>query len=1121
MSAHRFQHALPYAFLVVVIATLGLLLVSALHSDRSFTVRERQGTRMLATLRPVLGGLALHHATCGNGAAAAASPRCVELNAGIDAAFDDLDVTLTTDLELRAILSRLRRGWHVVRDENQLGRAFHDGHVALMNALLELYDDLGDSSNLILDPVLETYSLMEMALVHLPSVIADLARLHDLDNGDEGGADPFVVGSIAARLRESYQHLAHDIDTLAGLGALSDAATWEALDRALYDVHRLSEQVLTNDATGATDNAATLTDEQVIAGTLVAEDAVLRVLDARLAGRQTALEFRLILGSIALVMLLAMTVLLFRRAARASVAMRLSEQRTSEVVRSMREGVAIIDDHGIVLEVNPSLCRMLDREARDIRGHSLGRLLPAAESNSLERILAAARGGGDVVARDAGHEITLVRRCGETLVVDFATARLVTGETASFVATFHDVTQRKQDAEALRAARDIAEAATLAKSEFLANMSHEIRTPMNAIIGMSELALTTALDERQRGYIGKAHRAAVSLLGIINDILDFSKIEAGKLHVETTEFRLEDVFDNLAGLVGLRAQEKGIELMFDFGHEVPRNLVGDPLRLTQVLANLCSNAIKFTDSGGEVLVLVEAVESRADEAVLEFSVRDTGIGIDTDKQSTLFAPFTQADSSTTRRYGGTGLGLSICTRLVEMMGGAMWFDSRPGVGSNFHFSVRIGTQEVDESIPSLPPLRLLLVDDNHTTRTVLGDMLAGFGFDHDEADSGEDALALFEAARDRAPYAAILLDWRLPGMDGGETLRRLRALAAGQDLPPVIFVTGCSETFLREAAGDLDFAAIVAKPVLPSVLLDAVMAATGHATVVRGRNAARQAKVQAAVDRLAGARILVVEDNDINQDLAVELLHNNGMHAEIANNGREALDLLARASFDAVLMDCQMPVMDGYTATAKIRQQPRWKELPVIALTANVMSGDREKVLEAGMNDHVGKPINAAELFTVLARWVQPARSVPAATPPAVAARASATAARSAPSTSAAALPPLPGIDTAAGLAVANGKAEFYRRLLLRFRDGQADFAARFTAALDDADPEAATRAAHSLKGVAGNVGALGVQQAAATLEGVCQAGHGGAELDAARAAVERALDEVMGGLAGLEALAA
>ncbi len=541
----------------------------------------------------------------------------------------------------------------------------------------------------------------------------------------------------------------------------------------------------------------------------------------------------------------------------------------------------------------------------------------------------------------------------------------------------------------------VAKQAAMERTQFMARMSHEIRTPMNAIIGMTYLALQTPLDERQRNHVDKAHRAAQNLLGILNDVLDFSKIEAGKLRVESVPFRLDDVLQDVVDMLAYRAGDKGLEFLLDVSADVPATLVGDPLRLLQVLANLCSNAIKFTDHGS-VLVSVRLRELDATNITLDIAVRDSGIGLTSQQQEGLFQNYNQADTNTTRLYGGTGLGLAISRALVELMGGRIWVESQPGFGSTFRFESHFGVPEADlerrgEYLPAIAGKRVLLADDSASALEITASMALRLGLIVDSAHSGDQALYLFEQALQSGhPHDIVILDWRMPQMDGIETAQRIHAAAAAHghgvrlksQLPCIVIVTSFGSEEVMASAGDVDVVvdAALGKPFTLSGLQGALarawrLRASSDAEPSTPQAPAAPAAVPSSSLALSGTRILVVEDNEFNQELVCMVLEMEGATVELANDGEQALERLSREpSFDAVLMDCQMPVMNGYIATQHIRQRPELADLLVVALTAEVSEGGHQKMLDAGMDDHIAKPFDPPAMVAMLARLINEKR---------------------------------------------------------------------------------------------------------------------------------------------------
>jgi PAS domain S-box-containing protein len=663
-----------------------------------------------------------------------------------------------------------------------------------------------------------------------------------------------------------------------------------------------------------------------------------------------------------------------------------------------------------------------------------------------------------------------------------------TGKPTDMYGVSQDITESKRLEAELLNAKEAAESATKTKSEFLANMSHEIRTPMNAILGMTHLALKTDLTTKQRNYLTKAEAAAKSLLGVVNDILDFSKIEAGKLTMEHADFRLDTVLEHLSTVVSPKIWEKNLEFLIDEQHDLPSNLVGDQLRLGQVLINLANNAVKFTERG-EVVVTVSLEERLSDRVKLRFEVRDSGIGMTPEQSARLFQAFSQADTSTTRKYGGTGLGLSISKRLVEMMEGSIWVESDYGHGSTFCFTSWFGISTALKAqaslIPDLAAVRVLVVDDHASAREILSDMLTQFGMRTLCVSSGDDALRELVAADSQDPYGLVLMDWQMPGIGGLETSRIIRRDCGLDNAPKIVIVTAFGGEEIRFQAEEMGIDGFLQKPVTPSTLLDTLIGLFGAPGVEKIPAIAQH--VERAGPRASGLRVLLVEDNDVNQQIAIELLESEGAKVDIASNGVEAVRILTEGDqpspFDVVFMDLQMPEMDGFTATRLIRAQPHLQKLPIIAMTAHVMADEIQRCLEAGMNDHVGKPIDVEAFFATLARWTR-SHAVEASRLPSKTMRAG----------DETILPELTGIDVAAGLQRTAGNKQLYRDLLVQFAVKHESTGNKITQALESGDRNQAERLAHSLKGVAGNLGIDQIFILAGTLESAILESRAGIE---------------------------
>jgi two-component system, sensor histidine kinase and response regulator len=754
--------------------------------------------------------------------------------------------------------------------------------------------------------------------------------------------------------------------------------------------------------------------------------------------------------------------------------LRETEQFFRSVLELAPDGLMVVDTSGIIRLANAQCESLFGHTREELIGQSVEILVPADVRPKHPGLRE--KFHRSPAARDmgAGQELRGVRRDGSEFPVEIGLSPLpARGSEGSQVAvSVRDVTERKEQETALKLAKAKAEEATATKSMFLANMSHEIRTPMNAILNMTGLALEADLPAKPHQFITVAHSSAKNLLGILNDILDFSKIEADKLELENASFSLREVLEEVTETFRSVVIQKHVELITHALPTVPDRLRGDALRFRQVLTNLVSNAFKFTETG-EVLLKAEPVEQTADEIFLRVSVRDTGIGIPEEQQVRLFQSFTQADSSTTRKYGGTGLGLVISRRLARLMDGDLTFESIPGKGTTFFFTARLGIEAAETPVRAVPAAvaerPVLIVEDTETSRELLETLLRSWSIPTVSVASAEEGLALLDLRNrtgGRDPFGLVVLDWMLPGINGLDAAERIRARDETRTLP-IVLISAYAGKEEEARCAALGVNVFLPKPITASSLLDAVVEAQG------ARVHAVRRKLDAPLEREFDARLLLAEDNEANQMVATELLTRLGIELEIANDGREALDLIAAAPdrYAAVLMDVQMPEMDGLAATRALREIPAVRNLPIIAMTANAMKADLDACLAAGMNDHVTKPIDRKQLLQTLRRWL-PARvksAADAAPVPTVRERTD--------------IPTLEGIDVAGSLERLGLEFESFRRMLIRFADTSNATFDPLRAAVAMSDCAAVAKHAHAIAGASGNLGADDLRAAAKALE--------------------------------------
>ena len=786
----------------------------------------------------------------------------------------------------------------------------------------------------------------------------------------------------------------------------------------------------------------------------------------------------------------------------------INRQRTNMMIliNTLPDPVFYKDQEGRYLGCNHAYSSLVGRTSDEIQGLGCEDLFPPETAAAMR-----ARDNAMMLSkqqRSAEHWVTYPD--GRRVLLDTLITPLngTDGAQNGLLGVSRDITARKEAEDAVHRAKEAAEEATQLKSDFLANMSHEIRTPMNAIIGMSHLALKTEMTPRQRDYIGKVHRSGQHLLGIINDILDFSKVEAGKLTIEHIDFEMDKLLENVAYLISEKCNAKGVELVFDISPDVPQILIGDPLRVGQILINYANNAVKYTEKG-EIVISARVSEHTLEDALLHFSVRDTGIGLTEDQMTRLFQSFSQADSSTTRKFGGTGLGLAISKNLSNLMGGEAGVSSVFGQGSNFWFTVRVGISQsparVLLPVPDLRGRRALVVDDNDNSRIVMREMLESMTFDVTDVGSGPAAvMAVRQAHIAGRPFDIVYLDWRMPVMDGIETARRIKALGHTPE-NAVVMVSAFSREEVIKEAEPLGITHVIVKPLNPSNLFDITMQALGEQSVAGNTSGPIVTDNTKQLAFMRGARILVADDNDINQQIARELLEDAGFMVDCAINGQIALEMAQKTSYSLVLMDMQMPVMDGLQATTALRQVTRLHDLPVVAMTANAREEDRRSCLAAGMNDFLSKPIDPNVLWAMLLKWLKPLKSdLPVPQPLQLTAKKN---------------DELPqgilGLDVPKGLGHMMGKKTLYVTMLRKYVAGQRSGVQAMRDALDAHDTLSAQRIAHTLRGVSATIGATDIAAYASSIETALREQQPRADVDTALNALQLPMDRFIGELEG------
>jgi PAS domain S-box-containing protein len=775
--------------------------------------------------------------------------------------------------------------------------------------------------------------------------------------------------------------------------------------------------------------------------------------------------------------------------------------KTQIILDNVVDAIITINESGIVQSFNQGAQKLFRYKDNEVIGQNIKMLMPDPDHSKHDEYLKRYLTTKSPHIIGIGREVTGLKKDGTEFPMDLAISQVNLHDRIIFTGVIRDISQRKEFEAALVEAKQLADEANRSKGDFLANMSHEIRTPMNGIIGLTHLAMRTELTPVQHDYLRKINSSSQNLLTIINDILDVSKIEAGKLEIEKIEFSLDKVLEGVFDVLSAKIQEKGLEFHFNIKDDVPSRLIGDPVRIGQILTNLASNAVKFTKHG-QVIISFRVLEKTQDSLNLECSVQDSGIGLSDDHISKLFKPFHQADTSTTREFGGTGLGLTIVKKLVLLMGGDIRIESQLGKGSNFIFNIVLKPSQIKEELKPTPnalqDTRILVIDDSPFMRDILMAMLQSLKFE--ATITSRFAEGLQELQSTNQPYDLVLIDNKLPDATGAKVCGQIKAINPEKETKTIL-ISGFTEEDILKDIETAEFDGFLHKPITRSTLFNMIQHVLGFQEAKKRVTSASESSEVECRDSIQGARILLVEDNKINQQIACEFLRHAGLVVSVAENGEEALKAVKQNEFDMVLMDIQMPVMDGYRATREIRALTQFKDLPIIAMTANASDDDRKKALDCGMNGHIPKPVDLGKLIKTLVQTISPGTPLP-----------------DIPQTKerdkSQWLPPIPGLDLEDGLNRVAHNEDLYKSLLIQFSSHKANVIEEMETAVKQKDMTKAAQLLHSLKGVAGNIGAKEIANKATQIEKKLQNNNLDSEYETLVESAKQSMNILISGIA-------